>query len=85
MKKDKMLTQKSLVGTVTSDKMDKTIVVRVDAMRPHYKYPKLVRKSVKFKVHDPKNSAKTGCRVRISETKPLSKDKRWRLLEILEK
>ena len=72
--------KKVLIGVVTSDKMDKTIVVRVDSMRPHYKYSKLVRKSVKFKVHDEKNSAKIGDRVRIIQTRPLSKDKRWRLV-----
>jgi len=84
LKKSKEFTKKNISGVVTSDKMNKTVVVRIDAMRMHYKYPKLVRKSVKFKVHDPKNSAKQGNRVIISETRPLSKDKRWRLVKILE-
>ncbi len=76
-------TKKTLVGTVTSDKMNKTILVRIDSKRPHYKYSKLVRKSVKFKVHDEKNSAKIGNMVKIVQTRPLSKDKRWRLVEIV--
>jgi len=77
--------KKILTGIVTSDKMNKTIVVRVDSKKPHYKYSKLVRKSVKFKAHDEKNSAKIGNRVKIVQTRPLSKDKRWRLVEIVEK
>ena len=77
--------KKVLIGTVTSDKMDKTIVVRVESKSPHYKYPKLVRRAVKFKAHDEKNSAKTGNRVRIIQSRPLSRDKRWRLLDIIEK
>lgn len=77
--------KKILIGTVTSDKMNKTIVVRVDSKRPHYKYSKLVSKSVKIKAHDEKNSAKIGNRVKIVQTRPLSRDKRWRLVEIIEK
>ena len=76
--------KKILTGIVTSDKMDKTIVVRVDSKKPHYKYSKLVRRSVKFKAHDEKNIAKIGSRVKIIQTRPLSKDKRWRLVEIVE-
>ncbi len=84
-KTQKKRLKKILIGIVTSDKMDKTIVVRVDSKRAHYKYSKLVRKSIRFKVHDEKNSAKIGNRVKITETRPLSKDKRWRLVEIVEK
>ena len=84
-KTQKKKLKKILIGVVTSDKMDKTIVVRIDSKRPHYKYSKLVRKSVKFKAHDEKNSAKIGSRVKIIQTRPLSKDKRWRLVEIVEK
>lgn len=74
-----------LQGTVTSDKMNKTIVVRIDRMKRHPIYSKLVRKSISFKVHDEKNDAKTGDTVRIIESRPLSKDKRWRLVEIVER
>lgn len=77
--------KKIFTGVVVSDKMTKTIVVRVDSMRPHFKYPKLISRSNKFKVHDEKNSAKIGDKVKIIETRPLSKEKRWRLLEILGK
>ena len=72
-------------GRVTSDKMDKTIVVVTETRVPHPTYKKIVRKSVRFKAHDDKNDAKTGDLVRIMETRPISKDKRWRLLEIVER
>ncbi len=72
-------------GRVVSDKMDKTIVVLSETRVPHGVYGKIVRKSVKFKAHDEENQAKTGDSVRIMECRPLSKDKRWRLLEILER
>lgn len=75
--------KRTFIGTVTSDKMQKTIVVRVDSMRMHEKYPKQVKKSVSFKVHDEKNTAKIGDMVKIAETRPISKDKRWRLVEII--
>ncbi|MDD5438912.1 MAG: 30S ribosomal protein S17 [Candidatus Omnitrophica bacterium] len=77
--------RKNLVGTVVSDKMDKTIVVRVDSKFLHPAYSKLVKSSIKFKVHDEKEIAKTGDKVRIEETRPLSKEKRWRLIEVLTK
>lgn len=73
--------RKKLTGRVISDKMNKTIVVQVQTMRQHYKYPKLVKKTTKFKVHDEKNEAKTGDTVRIIEARPMSKEKRWKLLE----
>jgi small subunit ribosomal protein S17 len=72
-------------GRVVSDKMDKTIVVVAETRVPHPVYGKIVRKSVKFKAHDETNDAKTGDTVRIMECRPLSKDKRWRLVEILER
>lgn len=77
--------KKILEGTVVSDKMDKTIVVRLDSLKPHRQYSKLVKKAVKFKVHDEKNIAKIGDKVRIVASRPLSKEKRWRLIEILKK
>jgi small subunit ribosomal protein S17 len=72
-------------GVVKSDKMDKTIVVVTETRVPHPTYKKIVRKSVRFKAHDEKNDAKAGDLVRIMETRPISKDKRWRLLEIVER
>jgi small subunit ribosomal protein S17 len=72
-------------GVVRSDKMDKTIVVVTETRVPHPTYKKIVRKSVRFKAHDEKNEAKTGDTVRIMETRPMSRDKRWRLLEIVER
>jgi small subunit ribosomal protein S17 len=72
-------------GRVVSDKMDKTIVVVSETRVPHPIYGKIVRKSVKFKAHDEQNDAKTGDTVRIMECRPLSKDKRWRLVEIVER
>jgi len=74
--------RKIRMGIVVSDKMHKTIVVRVERLTHHPLYKKVIRKYKKFKVHDESNSAKAGDRVRIIETRPLSKDKRWRLLEI---
>ncbi|MBI4355116.1 MAG: 30S ribosomal protein S17 [Candidatus Omnitrophica bacterium] len=75
--------RKELVGIVTSNKMQKTIVVRVDRLVRHRTYLKTLRLATSFKVHDEQNTAKIGDRVRIAETRPLSKDKRWRLVEIL--
>jgi small subunit ribosomal protein S17 len=72
-------------GRVVSDKMDKTIVVLSETRVAHPVYGKIVRKSVKFKAHDEKNEAKTGDTVRIAEARPLSRDKRWRLVEIVER
>jgi len=72
-------------GRVTSNKMDKTIVVVSETRVPHPVYGKIVRKSVKFKAHDERNEANIGDVVRIMETRPLSRDKRWRLVEIVEK
>ena len=72
-------------GVVRSDKMDKTIVVVTETRVPHPTYKKIVRKSVRFKAHDENNDAKAGDTVRIMETRPMSRDKRWRLLEIVER
>ncbi len=72
-------------GVVVSDKGDKTIVVKVDVIRSHPRYRKVVRRSVKFHAHDESNQAGIGDTVRIVETRPLSKTKRWRLAEIVEK
>jgi len=72
------------VGVVVSDKMDKTVVVRVDRLVKHSLYNKYIKRSVKYKVHDEKNSCKSGDRVQIIECRPLSKDKRWNLKQIIE-
>jgi small subunit ribosomal protein S17 len=72
-------------GRVASDKMDKTIVVVTETRVPHPVYRKIVRKSARFKAHDERNEAHVGDLVRIAECRPLSRDKRWRLLEVLEK
>ncbi len=77
--------RKERVGVVVSDKMDKTITVKVDRSRHHPVYDKMVRTATKFKAHDEKKSAKVGDIVRIEETRPLSKTKRWRLVEIIKK
>ena len=72
-------------GRVTSNKMDKTIVVVTETRVPHPVYGKIIRKSVRFKAHDEKNEANVGDVVRIAETRPLSREKRWRLVEIVER
>ena len=77
--------RKTREGVVTSDKMQKTVVVSVERRVPHPVYGKMVTRSKKYKAHDEENSAKVGDRVRIMETRPLSKDKRWRVVEIVER
>ena len=77
--------KKKLVGEVISNKMDKTIVVEVTRLVKHRVYKKIVRRSTKFKAHDEENKAKEGDRVRIVESRPVSKTKRWKLIEVLEK
>ncbi|MBT9139617.1 MAG: 30S ribosomal protein S17 [Dehalococcoidia bacterium] len=77
--------RKDRIGLVVGDKMDKTAVVSVERTTRHPLYGKIVRITKKYKVHDPENACKIGDKVRIMETRPLSKDKRWRLIEILEK
>ena len=77
--------RKVRLGLVVSDKMDKTIVVAIERRVPHPVYGKMVTRTKRLKAHDEANSAKTGDTVRIVETRPMSKDKRWRLLEIVER
>jgi len=77
--------RKERVGVVTSDKMDKSIVVTVERRVMHPKYGKFVKRSSTFMAHDEKGDANVGDTVRISETRPMSKRKRWRLVEILER
>jgi small subunit ribosomal protein S17 len=72
-------------GRVKSDKMDKTIVVVTETRVPHPVYRKVVRRSTRFKAHDEQNEAKAGDLVRIQECRPMSREKRWRLVEILER
>lgn len=76
--------RKTRVGVVTSDKMDKTVVVSVETLVQHPLYKKRIRRTKKFKAHDEHNQCKVGDKVRIMETRPLSKDKRWRVVEIIE-
>lgn len=77
--------RKTRVGVVVSDKMDKTIVVAVKDSVQHPLYKKIMKRTVKFKTHDENNECNVGDRVMIMETRPLSKDKRWRLVKIVEK
>ncbi|MBQ9157443.1 MAG: 30S ribosomal protein S17 [Eubacterium sp.] len=77
--------RKTRVGLVTSDKMDKTIVVSVTDNVKHPLYGKIVKRTYKLKAHDEENQCRIGDRVKVMETRPLSKDKRWRLVEIVEK
>ena len=77
--------RKKRTGVVLSDKMQKTIVVQIRRKALHPVYGKVIEHATKFKVHDEKNEAKIGDRVLIQETRPLSKDKNWRLVEVLEK
>jgi small subunit ribosomal protein S17 len=77
--------RKTRIGTVVSDKMDKTVVVSIERRVQHPVYGKMVRRTTRLKAHDERNDAKTGDTVRIMETRPLSKDKRWRLVEIVER
>jgi small subunit ribosomal protein S17 len=76
--------RKTQVGIVVSDKMEKTVVVKVDRLVKHQVYNKYIKRSVKYKVHDEQNSCKVGDRVQIIECRPLSKDKRWSLKQIIE-
>ena len=77
--------RKTRVGRVVSDKMDKTIVVAVEDHVKHPLYKKIVKKTYKLKAHDENNECNVGDRVEVMETRPLSKDKRWRVVEIIEK
>jgi small subunit ribosomal protein S17 len=77
--------RKTRVGVVVSDKMQKTVVVAIERRVAHPVYGKMMLRTTKLKAHDEENSAKQGDRVRIMETRPLSKDKRWRVVEIVER
>ena len=77
--------RKTRIGKVVSDKMAKTVVVSIERRVQHPVYGKMVRRTKKLKAHDEQNEAKTGDTVRIMETRPLSKDKRWRVVEIIER
>ncbi|NSW82686.1 MAG: 30S ribosomal protein S17 [Syntrophothermus sp.] len=77
--------RKVRIGTVVSDKMDKTVTVKVERVMQHPLYRKVVRRSKKYMAHDENNECKTGDVVRIMETRPLSKRKRWRVVEIIER
>ena len=77
--------RKTKIGKVVSDKMDKTVVVAVVDLEQHALYKKAIKKTVKFKAHDENNDAHIGDTVSLMETRPLSKDKRWRVVEIIER
>jgi len=77
--------RKTRTGKVVSDKMDKTIVVAVEDRVQHPLYKKIIKRTYKLKAHDENNDCRIGDRVRVMETRPLSKDKRWRLVEIIDK
>lgn len=82
---DERNSRKTKVGTVVSDKMDKTVTVAIEDFVRHSLYGKAVKRTKKVKAHDENNECRVGDRIRIMETRPLSKDKRWRLVEIVEK
>ena len=77
--------RKTMIGTVVSNKMDKTVVVSVERKVRHSIYGKIVKRTYKLKAHDENNSCNVGDTVKVMETRPLSKDKRWRVVEVIEK
>jgi len=77
--------RKTLVGRVVSDKMNKTVVVRVETVKRHRLYGKIMRSYKRYKAHDEENASRVGDRVRMEESRPLSREKRWRVVEILER
>ncbi len=77
--------RKTRIGKVTSDKMDKTIVVAIETSVKHPLYSKIIKRTYKLKAHDENNECKVGDKVKVMETRPLSRDKRWRLVEVVEK
>ena len=77
--------RKTLIGAVESNKMDKTIVVKVETAVRHPIYKKIVKRTYKLKAHDEENACQIGDKVKVMETRPLSKDKRWRVVEVVEK
>jgi small subunit ribosomal protein S17 len=82
---EKVKQQKTMIGRVISNKMDKTVVVAVDTVKIHPLYKKAIKRAIKYKAHDEKNECGEGDVVRIIETRPLSKEKRWRVGEIITK
>ena len=85
MNEERTSSRKTRVGKVVSDKMDKTIVVTVEDRVAHPLYKKIIKRTYRLKAHDENNECKIGDTVRVMETRPLSKDKRWRVVEIIEK
>ena len=85
MDTQRQTSRKTRVGKVVSDKMDKTIVVSVENRVAHPVYKKIIKRTYRLKAHDEENQCRVGDRVRVMETRPLSKDKRWRLVEIIER
>ena len=85
MSENRASSRKTRIGKVVSDKMNKTIVVAVEDRVPHPLYKKIIKRTYKLKAHDENNDCGVGDKVRVMETRPLSKDKRWRLVEIIEK
>ena len=77
--------RKTRTGKVVSDKMDKTIVVAIETRVPHPLYKKIIKRTYRLKAHDEENTCNTGDTVKVMETRPISKDKRWRLVEVIEK
>ena len=85
MAEQQAVKQRERQGVVVSDKMDKTIVVQVSAVKPHAKYTKVVRRTDRLKAHDEENEARVGDTVLVRECRPLSRDKSWRLIQVLER
>jgi small subunit ribosomal protein S17 len=85
MSEERVTSRKTRVGKVVSDKMDKTVVVIVEDRVAHKTYKKIIGRTYRLKAHDENNACGIGDRVRVMETRPLSKDKRWRVVEIIEK
>ena len=77
--------RKNRVGIVVSDKMDKTVVIAIEEHVKHQKYGKVIKRTVRLKVHDENNECGVGDKILVAETRPLSRDKRWRMVEIIEK
>ncbi len=77
--------RKNRVGIVVSDKMDKTVIIAIEEHVKHQKYGKVIKRTIRLKVHDENNECGVGDKILVAETRPLSKDKRWRMVEIIEK
>ena len=85
MEEKRVSSRKTRVGKVVSDKMDKTVVVAIEDHVKHPKYNKVMKRTIRLKVHDENNECGVGDKISVAETRPLSKDKRWRMVEIIEK